>query len=262
MSANWDPLPSSASIKIESPRPTSSTVMSNRLPGTRRSCVSGGESQHGFRRRRADIAGELMEWRQREECQRIRRFDDLQSGGVDRRARGLMLLGAGWFAAELGVRVRVVAACGLGDAWGRVVGAGVGWVGSPPASLLAWVARSAWRLSGGGSSRRRALATERWTEQGARSEAQDGAAGSFGNGSRRANWAPPSHLSRTDNGECACSAPTRGGRVTGCRCLWFDSCLLGSRAPPRDASADRSWRWPRCYRRRRSCPSRGRGDSW
>jgi len=51
-------------------------------------------------------------------------------------------------------------------------------------------------------------------------------------------------------------------RGVNCRaCPSCDSCLLESRSPPRDASADRSWRWPECCPRRRSRPNPGRRDS-
>ena len=47
----------------------------------------------------------------------------------------------------------------------------------------------------------------------------------------------------------------RRSREVSCRiCPSCDSCLLGSRSPPRDASAGRSWRWPGCCPRRRSPP--------
>ena len=41
-----------------------------------------------------------------------------------------------------------------------------------------------------------------------------------------------------------------------------DSSFRQSPAPPRGASAGRSWRWPGCCRRRRSCPTRGTRGWW
>ena len=46
--------------------------------------------------------------------------------------------------------------------------------------------------------------------------------------------------------------------VSRASCLSCDSFLLESRSAPHGASVGRSWRWPRCCPRRRSCPSPGR----
>ena len=48
------------------------------------------------------------------------------------------------------------------------------------------------------------------------------------------------------------------GSVSRASCLSCDSFLLESRSAPHGASVGRSWRWPRCCPRRRSCPSPGR----
>ncbi len=73
---------------------------------------------------------------------------------------------------------------------------------------------------------------------------------------RRVSWAPV--FPGLDDGAHlqANSPPSMAGIFTS-QNLSCDNSLLQSRSPPRDASADRSWRWPECYRRRRFCPIRG-----
>ena len=103
-------------------------------------------------------------------------------------------------------------------------------------------------------------------ERGARDEpSSEGSAAptsASGGGRRGAGWAswsvrplgtpkPPRRLPR----------PERGQEVNCLVCLSCDSCLLGSRSPPRDASAGRSWRWLGCCPHRRSRPNPGRRDS-
>jgi len=73
---------------------------------------------------------------------------------------------------------------------------------------------------------------------------------------------PPQRGSRRPAGADADGRASSEARATRSPYLFGDSCLLESRSPPRDASADRSSRSPAYYPRRRSGPSRGRVDSW
>jgi len=58
--------------------------------------------------------------------------------------------------------------------------------------------------------------------------------------------------------QASADADVKRGSVSRASCLSCDSFLLESRSAPHGASVGRSWRWPRCCPRRRSCPSPGR----
>ena len=75
----------------------------------------------------------------------------------------------------------------------------------------------------------------------------------------RAGWTPHAASPRRASAQWQASGDdVMHGSVSRVSCLSCDSFLLESRSAPHGASVGRSWRWPRCCPRRRSCPSPGR----